>query len=171
MELFYLPFGTKIFNFSGVNAFWNKKLTIFDKTHTVKYTRNTYYWDKLWFFEKIVWFHETNGVTLHIGTNNSILTKIWVITFWNWALQMHICPKFPDFGYKTYCWHFWFKSHFGVLCGAFCNNITFSFLLILTTGILKQPITAEHLILYTLCNTKKNILTITYQNNDYDTLA
>ena len=38
-----LPFGTKIFNFIGVNAFWNKKLTNFDKNHTVKYTRNTYY--------------------------------------------------------------------------------------------------------------------------------
>ena len=38
-----LPFGTKMFNFFGVNAFWNKKLTNFDKNHTVKYTRNTYY--------------------------------------------------------------------------------------------------------------------------------
>ena len=38
-----LHFGTKMFNLSGVNAFLNKKLTIFDKTHTVKYTRNTYY--------------------------------------------------------------------------------------------------------------------------------
>ena len=58
-----------------------KKLTNFDKTHTVKYTRKTYYWEKGFFFfffflEKKVWFHETNGLTLHIGTNKSILTKV-----------------------------------------------------------------------------------------------
>ena len=40
------------------------------------------------FLVKIVWFHETNGVTLHIGTNNSILTKNGVIAFWNWALYL-----------------------------------------------------------------------------------
>ena len=41
------------------------------------------------FFVKIVWFYETNGVTLHIGTNNSILTKNGVIAFWNWALHIY----------------------------------------------------------------------------------
>ena len=62
-----------------------------DETHTVKYTRNTYYWYKGFFFSEknIVWFHETNEVTLHIGTNNSILTKSGVITFWNWAFHMN----------------------------------------------------------------------------------
>ena len=39
---------------------------------------------------------------------------------------------------KKYCWHFWFKSHFSVLCGAFCN-ITFYFLLILTTVFKSNP--------------------------------
>ena len=39
---------------------------------------------------------------------------------------------------KRYCWHFWFKSHFSVLCGEFCN-ITFSFLLILTTIFKSNP--------------------------------
>ena len=33
---------------------------------------------------------------------------------------------------KTYCWLFLFKSHFGVLCGAFCN-ISFCFRFTLTT--------------------------------------
>ena len=41
------------------------------------------------FFVKIVWFHETNGVTLHIGTSNSILTKNGVIAFWN--CELFIC--------------------------------------------------------------------------------
>ena len=39
---------------------------------------------------------------------------------------------------KTYCWHLWPKSHFGVLCGAFCN-IIFSFLLIWTTVFKSNP--------------------------------
>ena len=59
----------------------------------------SYYWDKGFFFEKIVWFHETNGVTLHIGTNNSILTKSGVIAFWNWAL--HISQN-TVYTYKTH---------------------------------------------------------------------
>ena len=29
-----------------------------------------------------------NWVTLHIGTNNSILTKSGVVAFWNLALQI-----------------------------------------------------------------------------------
>ena len=38
------PFGTKLLDFSGVDALWNKKKkTIFDKTRTVKYTRKTHY--------------------------------------------------------------------------------------------------------------------------------
>ena len=42
------------------------------------------------------------------------------------------------FWIKRYCWHFWVKSHFGILCGVFCN-ITFSFLLILTTVFKSNP--------------------------------
>ena len=45
------------------------------------------------FFVKIIWFHETNGVTLHIGIKNSILTKSGVIAFCNWALQILITTK------------------------------------------------------------------------------
>ena len=42
------------------------------------------------------------------------------------------------FWIQTYCWHFWVKSHFGILCAVFCN-ITFSFLLILTTVFKSNP--------------------------------
>ena len=38
---------------------------------------------------------------------------------------------------KNYCWHFWFKIHFGVLCDTFCN--TTYFLLILTTVFKSNP--------------------------------
>ena len=38
----------------------------------------------------------------------------------------------------TYCCHFWFKTHFGVLCGAFCD-ISFSVLLILTRAFKSSP--------------------------------
>ena len=41
-------------------------------------------------FEKIAWFHETNGVTLHIGTNNSFLTNSEVSSFWNRALHIFV---------------------------------------------------------------------------------
>ena len=50
-------------------------------------------------------------------------------------------PLFLRFWIKTCCWHFWFNSHFGVLCGIFCN-ITLShvsFLLILATVFISNP--------------------------------
>ena len=51
-----LLFGTKMLNFSGVNAFWNKKPTLFDKNHTVKFTRNTHYWDRGFLFSFFFFF-------------------------------------------------------------------------------------------------------------------
>ena len=42
------------------------------------------------------WFHVTNGVTLHIGTNNSSLTKSRVNHLWNWAVLFNIVLSSVD---------------------------------------------------------------------------